>query len=324
MDKKHAEAVSGGRGRHAKFPHQIPFEGWKDILWRVYRQINEDHALLVAGGAAFFLLLAMFPALAALVSIYGFVADPLTISKDLSFLSGVLPAGGLDLVRSQLQTLASQDKSALSFGLVFSFLVTFWSANSGVKTLFEALNIAYDEREKRSFIKLNLVSFAFTICAIFTAIAMVSVVAVIPIALSWLRLGGFSAIVIKIVRWPALLVLVAVGIAMLFRFGPSREHAKWRWITIGSVLATLVWIAASIGFSFYLENFANYNATYGSLGAVIGFMLWAWISVVIIVIGAELDAEMEHQTSVDSTTGPPQPMGKRGAVVADTLGETRG
>lgn len=316
-----ARKQADGRGRTAKQPSQFPSLAWKDIAWRVWQQVFEDRITLVAAGAAFYLLLALFPTLAAFVSIYGFVADPVTVADHVAFLGGLMPGAGLDLIRGQLQNLASQDNDAAGIGFIVAILAAFWSANNGVKTLFEALNIAYEEREKRSFIRLNLVAFTFTLGAIGIAIAMIVAVGVVPAALALLKVEDLSGTVIALLRWPVLLILVAAGISLLYRFGPSRERAKWRWITWGGGLATLVWIAASAGFSYYLQNFADYNATYGSLGAVVGLMLWIWISVVILIVGAEVNAEMEHQTAVDTTTGAALPLGERGAVVADTLGD---
>lgn len=311
-----------GRGREADCPSEIPTRGWKDILRRVYREVVRDRVTLVAAGAAFYLMLAIFPALGAFVSIYGFVADPTSIASQIAFLQGVLPSGGLDLIYSQLESLASQDPSALSLGLVATLAVSLWSANNGVKTLFEALNIAYEEEEKRSFVRLNLVALAFTLGFMIAFMAMIAVIGIVPAVLAVLNLGGVSEILIAVGRWILMLGLMVMGLSLLYRFGPCRARAKWRWISWGSVLATLVWLFASIAFSYYLQNFADYNATYGSLGAAIGFMLWIWLSAVILIVGAELNAEMEHQTARDSTTGEPRPMGERGAVVADTLGET--
>ncbi len=319
MSKADADSEAE-RGREAEWPSQIPSKGWKDILWRVWSEITEDRVTLIAAGAAFYLLLALFPAMAAFVSLYGFVADPSNIAEQVAFLGGVLPSGGMELIQNQLESLVTQDSSALSFSFIFAFLISFWSANNGVKTLFEALNVAYEENEKRSFIWLNLVAFTFTLGAMVMGILMIAVVGVIPAILSIVNLSQFSEQLIAVGRWALMLVLIVFGVSLLYRYGPSRETAKWRWISWGSGLATVVWIVASIGFSYYLQNFANYNATYGSLGAVIGFMLWAWISVVILIVGAEINAEMEHQTARDSTTGDPKPMGERGATVADTLG----
>jgi membrane protein len=309
-----------GRGRGATGPSQLPMAGWKDVLWRVYAEINADRVTLIAAGATFYLLLALFPALAAFVSLYGFVADPITIADHIAFLGSFLPSGGLDLIRSQLQSLAQQNEAALSFGFVSGLLIALWSANNGIKTLFEAMNIAYGETEQRSFIKLNLLSLLFTLGAIIIGILFIVSVGVVPAMLAFMRLDGMTEVLVSALRWPVLFGAAVLGIAVLYRYGPSRERAQWRWVWPGAVLATALWLLASMLFSWYLSNFADYNATYGSLGAVIGFMMWTWISVVIVIVGAELNSELEHQTARDSTTGPELPMGVRGAVMADTLG----
>lgn len=315
--KGEAAADDGAPGRRAAAPSQFSWAAWWRILKRTYVEVSDDRVMLIAAGATFYLLLALFPALAAFVSLYGFVADPRTIAEHVAFLGGVLPSGGLELIRSQLDALAAQNESALSFGFVTGLVIALWSANSGVKTLFDAMNIAYDETEKRGFIRLNLVSGLFTLGAILIGIVLLISVGVVPAVLALLRLDGWTETIISLGRWPVALAFIWIGITLVYRYGPSRERAKWRWLTWGSALATLVWIAVSIGFSFYLQNFANYNATYGSLGAVIGFMIWVWLSVMILVVGAELNSEMEHQTAVDSTTGPAKPMGARGAHMAD-------
>lgn len=312
-------AQQAGRGRDAQWPSRFPAAGWKDIAWRVASEISEDRILLIAAGATFYLLLALFPALAAFVSLYGFVADPTTIAEHIAFLGGFLPSGALDFIRSQLEALVQQNANALSARFVFGLLLALWSANAGMKTLFDALNIVYEEREKRSFLMLNAQSLLFTLAAIVLGILMIISVGVVPAALAFLRLGDSTELIIRVLRWPVTLVFIAAGITVIYRFGPSRNPARWRWISWGAALTTVVWFAASLGFSYYLENFANYSATYGTLGAVIGFMVWTWISVIILLIGAELNAEMEHQTAFDSTKGAPVPIGSRGATVADTL-----
>ncbi|MER9963341.1 YihY/virulence factor BrkB family protein [Mesorhizobium sp. M0045] len=320
LERRAGQADKEGRGRNAERPSQISGRGWRDVLWRVFAEVMEDRVMLIAAGATFYLLLALFPALAAFVSIYGFVADPQTVAEHISFLGGILPSGGLDLIRSQLNSLAAQNTSTLSFGFIFGLAVALWSANSGIKTLFEAMNIAYEETEKRGFIHLNLLALGFTLGAILIGIGLIISVGIVPAMLALVNLGGWTETLVRILRWPVLLIMVGIGITLIYRYGPSREKAKWRWATWGAFLSAVVWIAVSVGFSFYLENFANYNATYGALGAVIGLMMWTWISVIILIVGAELNAEMEHQTVKDTTTGAQQPMGARGATVADTLG----
>jgi membrane protein len=317
------ESRGAPRGRDAERPRDIPARGWTDVAWRVYGAINEDRILLVAGGVTFYLLLAIFPALAAFVSLYGLFADPQAITGHVAALEGVVPDEGLALIQNQLAELAGQQGGALTFGFLVSFAIAFWSAQNGVKAIIEGLNIAYNEAEKRSFVKLTLVAFAFTMGAMLIAILMLFAVAVLPAVMAFVELGGVGDLVLRLARWPILLVVIALGLTVLYRFGPSREPPKWRWVTWGSGIATLVWILGSIAFTIYLENFADYNATYGSLGALVGFLLWIWISVIIVLVGAELNGELEHQTRRDSTTGDPLPMGERGAVQSDTLGETR-
>jgi membrane protein len=311
-----------GRGRRAEAPHDIPALGWKDILWRVKDEVVADRVTLIAAGGTFYLLLALFPALAAFVSIYGFVADPVTIADHIAFLGTILPSGGVELIGEQLKRLTQQPPESLSLGFIGGLLFALWSANNGIKTLFEAMNIAYDETEKRGFIKLNLITLGITFGALLLGVVMISAVGVVPAVLALLNLGQATEILISLLRWPVLLIVVYASITLLYRFGPSREPARWQWISWGSVAATLIWTITSILFSAYLTNIADYNATYGSLGALIGFMMWTWISVTILIAGAELNAEMEHQTARDTTTGEERPMGARGAVMADTLGKT--
>jgi membrane protein len=313
--------LSDGRGRSAETPSHIGWAGWKDILYRVYSEFSADRVTLIAAGATFYSLLALFPALAAFVSLYGFVADPTTIADHVAFLGGFLPSGGVDLIKSQLMSLATADQAALSFGFLLGLAIALYSANNGILTLFEAMNIAYDETEKRSYLKLYGTSLLFTLGAIVMAILAIVSVGVVPAVLAFMGLGSVAETLISLARWPVLFVASAFAISLLYRYGPSRERAKWRWITWGSVVATALWLIASILFSWYLTNFADYNATYGSLGAVIGFMMWTWISITILILGAELNSEMEHQTARDSTTGPERPMGSRGATMADTVGK---
>lgn len=310
-----------GRGRDAHSPSQIGWRGWRDVLWRVWNEADEDRLMLIAAGSTYYLLLALFPALAAFVSLYGFFANPMTIANHVSYLAGLLPEDGIDIIREQLGTLAAKSDRTLSLSFLVAFAIAFWSANSGIKALFEAMNIVYDEREKRSFIALNLIAVLFTFGAMAVGFVLITAIGIVPAALALLNLGNQADLVIRLARWPLIVLLIAVGISLIYRYGPSRERAKWRWVTWGGALATIAWLVVSIGFSFYLENFAQYNVTYGSLGAVVGFMIWTWLSVLVLLVGGELNSEMEHQTAMDSTTGPPQPMGQRGAVMADTLGE---
>lgn len=314
-------ALGSGRGRTAEKPSDIPARGWKDILWRVYEGISEDRILANAAAVAFYALLALFPGITALVSIYGLFADPGSIQQHLDSMSSLLPGGAIDVLREQLNRLAAEPRSTLGVSFFLGLLISLWSANGGIKALFDALNVVYEEREKRSFIRLNAIALVFTVAMIaFLIIALVCIVAV-PVALNYLP--GFIASIVNIARWPLMLVLVTLALACIYRYGPSRDEPKWRWITWGSAFAAVAWLGFSAIFSFYAAHFGSFNKTYGSLGAVIGLMIWMWLSIAVILIGGKLNAEIEHQTARDTTEGAPEPIGKRRAKMADTVGAPR-
>ncbi|MGK6315345.1 YihY/virulence factor BrkB family protein [Neorhizobium sp. DT-125] len=310
-----------GRGREAGSPGEIPSRGLKDVFWRVYAAITEDRVMLVAAGVTYYLLLALFPAASALVSLYGFVSDPAAIAERVAFLSAIMPADALNIFLGQVRGLSAERNTTLSIGLIGGLLLALWSSNAGMKALFEAMNVAYAEQEKRSLVRLNLVSLLFTLGALMLAIVILIAMGIVPAALKYLWLDRFTEVIIRFARWPVMMLFVAGGIMMLYRLGPSREPAKLRWLTWGAAFATVAWLLASVAVSFYLGNIADYNATYGTLGALIGFMVWTWISVIIVIVGAEINAELEHQTARDSTTGTEKPLGARGAYMADTVGE---
>ena len=322
--QQHCRAKEPGRGREAVSPAEIPWQGWKDIFRRTYEEIGGDRLMAVAAGVTFFALLAVFPAITALVSSYGLFADVKTIGDHLSVIGGILPETSFELVREQITRIAGNANSKLTFGFVFGLAFAIWSANAGMKAIFDALNVIYDEEEKRSFIKLNLISLTFTLGAIVALLIALGAVVVFPLVLTFFGIEKVNPLLVSILRWPILFCLIIFGLALLYRYGPSRRSAEWRWVSVGSVIAALTWIVASLGFSYYLANFADYNATYGSLGAVIGLMMWLWLSNMVILIGAELNAEIEHQTARDSTEGPGEkPLGARGAAMADTVGEAK-
>ena len=313
-------ATQPGRGRRSRSPFAIPWAGWKDIFWRTYQRIDDDRLLATAGGVVFFGLLSIFPAVTALVSSYGLFADPATISANLQTLATMLPEGSFQIVEDQVGRVVSKGNTTLGATFLLGLLLAIWSANAGVKSIFDALNVAYEEREKRSFIRLNSVSLAFTVGGIAALLLMVGAVVAFPLALNHLGMAPESKLIVALARWPLLFLILLVALAILYRFAPSRDAPRWQWLSLGAVTAALLWIAGSALLSWYLSEFANYNATYGSLGAAIGLMMWMWMSAIVVMFGAELNSEIERQTLRDTTTGQPKPLGSREAVSADTVG----
>ena len=308
-----------GQGHGAHRPSQIPARGWWSILKRSVTEANNDRVMTEAAGITFYALLSLFPALTAMVSIYGLFAEPQTVQEHISMLSGFVPGGGMDIINEQLQRVTSSQTGALGFGAIAGMLAALWSSNQGTKAMFDALNVVYEEKEKRGFFYRTVVTLAFTLGALVFTLLAITAIVVLPIVLNFIGLGSAAEWLLRIARWPLLLAGITLLLAALYRFGPSREKARWRWVTWGSAFAAVAWALLSAGFSWYVSHFGNYDATYGSLGAVIGFMTWMWLSGIVVLFGAELNAEMEHQTARDTTTGPEQRMGQRGAEMADTV-----
>jgi membrane protein len=266
----------------------------------------------------------VFPAVTAFVSLYGLVADPGTITEQLSVAEGVLPSGAIEILRDQIVRISTGNETKLGLAFVIGLVLSAWSANAGVKAVFDALNVAYGEDEKRSFIRLNLTSLIFTLGILVFAVIAIVAVAAIPVVLDYLYLGDAVEWLISLGRWPALIVLLMVGLAALYRFGPSRDEAQWKWVSPGAVFASIAWLLGSVLFSWYVASFEDYNKTYGALGAVIALLMWMWLSATIILVGAELNSEAERQTLRDTTKGPPRPIGLRGAEAADNKFGPRG
>jgi len=315
---EHFEAVEPGRGRLAPAPAHIPMTGWRDVLWRTWLEVNADKLPSVAAGVTFYTLLAIFPAVGAFVSLYGLFADVGTVRQQLNDLAAFVPRDVLKLVGDQMLHLATRQDAGLSLALALSVFLSLWTANAGVAALFEGLNVAYDETEKRNFVLRRAITYGFTAAMVGFATVVTAVLVAVPIYLR--GLGLIDSWLVPF-RWVVLTVLAACAFAVLYRFGPARAHARWRWVRWGAGFAAVAWIGGSLGFSWYVNHVAHYDATYGSLGAAVGFMMWIWFSVMVVLIGAELNAEIEHQTALDSTTGPPLPMGVRGAAMADTVGK---
>ncbi len=315
--------ISDARGRGATRPTDIPKPGWRDIAMRVKDQLGEDNVDMVAAGVAFYMFFAIFPALLAALSIYGLFADPAQVAQQIQALTEYLPGQAQEIIGQQLTRIADASGQALGWSAAISILVALWSATKGVKALMTAFNITYDEAEKRGFLKFNLIALALTLFILVFGLVVLVIVAIIPPLLSALNLEALIHWVVTLGRWPVLFLLVMVVLAILYRFAPSRERPLWRWATPGAFLATLLWLLASLAFSLYVSNFADYNATYGTLAAVVILLFWFYISAYVVLLGAEVNCEMERQTRRDTTTGKEKPMGERQAYAADTVAEGR-
>ncbi|GEK53838.1 YihY/virulence factor BrkB family protein [Pseudoalteromonas espejiana] len=307
------------RGQHAEQPVHIPIVGWWDITKRIFKQMSQDNLSLVAAGVAFYALLAIFPAIAAMVSVYAYFSSPTDISEHLSKIVTLLPQSTSDLILSQVSSLAQTSNASLSLSAIGTLILTIWSSSKGSQALITACNISYHEYEKRSFFHAQLVRFLFSVGAILVAIFALLIIGILPIVLNLVGLKESIDLLIKLISWPLLAFMFNFALVLLYRYAPHRKPAKWRWITLGSCIATVLWILASIGFSFYVSHFASYNETYGSLGGVVIMLMWLYISAYIITLGAVINASTEQQTAKDSTTGPAKERGKRGAYVADHL-----
>jgi membrane protein len=309
-------------GREAERPGEIPPRGWFAILRRVKAEVKEDNVPLLAAGVAFYAMLAIFPAIIAVVTIYGMVADPAQVQSQVSELAKNLPAGADELFTSQLTNVTKAADRSLSIGLALSLLGVLWSVSSGVQGLVKGLNLVYGEQETRGFAKLRGLSLVLTIGAILMAVVAIALIAVFPGFVETLGLGQAGELAASIGRWVLLALLALAALAVLYRYAPDRASPRWRWVSWGAVVALVLWLLGSVGFSWYVDNFGKYNQTYGALAAVIILLLWLYLSAFAVLLGAELDAETERQTARDTTTGPERPLGERDAEVADTLGES--
>jgi membrane protein len=278
---------------------------WKDVLFCVYDDIGKHRVVAMAAGVTFYSMLALFPAIAALVSLYGLFSDPDTIASHLDMLAGVLPGGAVEVIGDELKRVSAQPNNTLGFAFALGLGTALWSANAGIKALFDVLNLVHDEPESRGLISLNAQSLAFTAAAIGFVLLALGAVVVLPIALDYVGIAMGADQVIRWLRWPGLLLVVMLGLSLLYRFGPSRSPARWRLITWGSAIAAALWLLASVLFSWYAADFGSYNKTYGSLGAVIGFMVWIWISTIVMLVGAEIDVELGRPAARNATVALP-------------------
>jgi membrane protein len=308
-------------GLHAEKPTEIPWRGWKQVLKRAWAEHKADNMPIIAGGVAFFGFLSIFPALIALVSLYGLVATPETVARQIEELSAQLPESAAKLIGDQLNAIVANSQSALSITLVVSILAALWSASGGIGNLVTAVNIAYDEVEARSFVKLKVLSLALTLGGIVFVLVTFGLVAVVPAIIKALPLGVVGTVLANIATWVLLLAVFAGSLAVLYRVAPDRDAPRFSWVSLGAVIVTVIWAAVSVGFAVYVDNFGSYDKTYGAIAGVIVLMLWLYLTCYLVLLGAEINSEAEHQTAHDTTTGEPEPMGQRDAQMADTLPE---
>jgi membrane protein len=314
--------IEDGHGRRVTDPADFPTAGWKDITLRTIDSIKYNHLSIIAAGVAFFLLLGIIPSLTAALMIYGYFADPQDLRATFDATARFLPGDVYNILIDQLESLAERESGA-GIAAVVSIVTAVWAGTRGTKGLIQAINIAYREREKRNLVIKFVTSIVLTCALIFVGIAALLLVGALPAIIGYLPITYAQETLISWARWPVLLLANMLLLALLYRHAPSRRTPRWRWVSAGSVVATFVWIAASAGFSFYVSSFGNFNETYGTLGAAVIFLLWLYLTAFLILIGAVINAEMEHQTSADTTSGRQKPRGKRRAYVADHVGEAR-
>jgi membrane protein len=284
--------MDDAHGRHADRPSEIPRPGWWDILLRVKDDLSRTNVSLIAAGLAFYAFLAIPSALTALVALYGLAFDPSAVGKQIDAMSAIMPADAIRIVSTILTSITTSSGSKLSVALGISVLLALWSARSGTASLMTALNMAYEEEEKRGFIRFNVHAFVLTLFATIFALLALALVAVLPVVIDLLPLGSYGKLVASVVRWPVLVLLLVASLSAIYRFAPSREQARWRWVSWGAAVATMLWLVGSILFSLYVSTIAAYDKTYGSLGAVIILLLWFYLSAYVTLVGAELNAEI--------------------------------
>lgn len=306
-------------GADADRPLDIPRRGWFQVLKRAWKESKADQVPLIAAGVAFYAFLAIFPAVITAVLLYGLLADPSQVAHQVDQIGSALPSSAQSLLSHQMTSLTQTSQKSLGLGLLVALAGALWSASGGMGNLITAVNITYDETDDRTFVKRKGLSLLMTVGAIVFVVVAVALVAVLPAVLNALGLPAIVQVAVQVVRWVGLVVAMMVALAVLYRVGPDRDAPKMRWVSVGAVTATLLWVIASIGFSLYVDHFSSYGKTYGSLAGVVVLLLWLWITTYVVLLGAEMNAEAEQQTARDTTRGASRPMGGRGAVKADSL-----
>ncbi len=304
-------------GRFAASPWAIPWRGWRRVVQRALREMGRDGVPMVAAGCAFYATLALFPAISMLVSIYGLMFDPVTVEPHLQVLRDLIPPDAYHLIDQRVHELVAKPQRTLTLGLAVSVAITLWSSAIGTKSILSALNLAYGEQERRGFFRRQAVAVAMTLLAILGAVLGLALLLALPEVLRFLGVTRHRAVLVRFAGGWAVVAFVMASLSLLYRHGPCRRAARWRWVAPGAVLATLLWLGASALFGFYVGHLSSYDAMYGSLGTVVGVMMWFYVTAYVVLLGAELNAELELQTGHDSTDGTPRPSGQRGAYVAD-------
>jgi membrane protein len=307
------------RGHSADKPRDIPAKGWKDIALRVKDQLNYDHVQVVSAGVAFYFFLALFPAIAAAVSIYGLLVSPEQVEQQMSQLASALPEQAHQMISEILHQMAGESDSNLGWTLVISILLSLYSSNKGIAAVFEGVNIAYDELDERGFFKKNGIELLFTLGAIVLGLLAIAVIGAWPGMVGNLGLPSVLQTLISWGRWIVLALIISLSLGLIYKVAPDRDNPEFKWVSWGAGIATLLWIGGSLLFSWYVNNFGSYDETYGSFAAIVILMLWFFLTAYIIILGAEINSEMEHQTRKDTTTGEDEPMGQRNAFHADNV-----
>lgn len=317
MQERSGSDRTGALSRQADSPAQITLRGWWRVARRVVALNARERLGVLAAGIAYFVMLSVFPALTAFISLYGLIADPATVQEHAAVLRNLVPEAAYALLEEHMRRVAQTGTPGLSLGSLFGLLLALWSAGAGLRATMQALNATYREEETRSLFRFYGTAILFTLGAVAVGLLSLGVIIGLPIVLQMLQLGEIGSLAVAVLPWLVLLVVVLFAVGALYRFGPSRAAARPRWISVGAVVATLSWLLISLGFTLYVSLFGTYNETYGTLGAAIALLIWFWLTAYILLFGAALNAELEHETARDTTTGPPEPMGRRGAWVAD-------
>ena len=321
-DVRARDGTQNAHGRQATRPREVPARGWLDVLKRTRQGIRDTNASIVAAGVAFYAFLALVPALIAVVAIYGLVANPADVKDQITSFASAAPRDAQRLLSNQLSSITKGAGGGTAIAAIIAIGAALWSASSGIAALNTGLTVVNRENETRGMLKRRLLALVLTLFAVAGVLVMLAFVVALPSLLDSAGITGIGRTALELARWPLLAIVLLDGLAVIYRYGPQRRRPKWRWVTPGAVVAMIVGLVASIGFSIYVSLLGNYNKTYGALGAIIVVLLWLYLMAFAVLFGAALNAELEHQTAQDTTAGDERPMGERGAQVADTVGPT--